>query len=94
MPPTYFRTLRNHKFTIRFAATPHRVVLRKDEAGKPIPMWSLFIGLPHMRVWGFWTNVKIDGIHPQSLGVAAWFPYTDIVSNGDPTSVGYGQNKI
>ena len=38
----------------RFPTTPHRVVVQRDYEGKPIPMWSLFIGFPQIREWGFW----------------------------------------
>ena len=38
----------------RRAKTAHRVVLRRDENGKPIPCWSLFFTGANLRSWGFW----------------------------------------
>lgn len=55
-PPIKRRLIKNHSIRIRLPWTPHRVVLKKDADGKPIPMWSLFIGFPKLREWGFWTK--------------------------------------
>lgn len=50
------RLIREHSLRFRFPWTPHRVVLKRNDAGKPITMWSLFIGFPQIREWGFWKN--------------------------------------
>lgn len=38
----------------RRACTAHRLSLPRDDAGQPIPCWSLFITGPNLRSWGFW----------------------------------------
>lgn len=38
----------------RTAEDAHRVVLRRDEHGRPIPAWSLFVTGKLRRTWGFW----------------------------------------
>lgn len=38
----------------RTAEDAHRVVLRRDEHGRPIPAWSLFMTGKLRRTWGFW----------------------------------------
>lgn len=38
----------------RLPSTAHRVVLARDADGRPLSCWSLFIGGPHVREWGFW----------------------------------------
>lgn len=48
------------RLRFRLPRTPHRVVLQKDVNGKPIPMWSLFIGFPKIREWGFWKKYPDD----------------------------------
>lgn len=68
----------------RRAATPHRVVLTGDIVGMPSPVWSLFIGFPHVRNWGFWMVYH---------GIACWIPHQAYVSDTDPLSAGYGQNR-
>lgn len=50
------RVVKMRRLRFRLPRTPHRVVLRKDHQGKPIPMWSIFIGFPKFREWGFWTK--------------------------------------
>lgn len=35
------------------AAAPHRIELRRDAAGAPVPCWSLFVIGPKVRSWGF-----------------------------------------
>lgn len=52
---TSIKVLR-HRFqpVLRRADHIHRVELLKDEAGKEIPVWTLFITGPKIREWGFW----------------------------------------
>jgi len=52
----------------RWASTPHRVVL--DGAA----VWSLFVGFPHTRNWGFWVERR---------HVARWIPH-ERVSFSEP----------
>jgi len=79
---TIFVSERRPKF--RLPATPHRIVLRRNEDGLPIPGWSLFIGFPHWRNWGFWTDLG-------ALRTAKWFPWNTYTHGSeDPTSSGYG----
>jgi hypothetical protein len=71
----------------RLPSTPHRVVLRRA-AGHPIPVWSLFIGLPHVREWGFWCAGE---------GTARWVPYDRYVASPDPigpSKVGLGCDAV
>jgi hypothetical protein len=44
------------RFSIAFrrAEHRHRVVLKKDLYGSPIPCWTLVITGPRVREWGFW----------------------------------------
>jgi hypothetical protein len=48
----------------RRATTPHRVLV---EDGTTV--WSLFIGLPHIRNWGFWHEVR---------GRAHWYSHEEV----------------
>lgn len=73
-----------HSVTARLPRTAHRVVLPRDEDGREIPCWSLFIKFPDVREWGFWC--------PGKHGVSAfWRPWQEYVSGLDPTGIGYGQ---
>jgi len=85
LPDTWRKFRRQRSITIRRPASPHRVVLPRDDDGKEVPCWSLFVGLPHVRNWGFWMR---DDEH-----TAEWVPFDAVVSSADPTSVGYGQNR-
>lgn len=42
----------------RKAEDAHMLKLYRDEQGKIIPSWSLFITGPRIREWGFWPNGK------------------------------------
>lgn len=68
----------------RRARTPHRVVLFTDVEGVPDHVWSLFIGFPQWRNWGFWKEYNT---------VACWFPHECFVTSSDPEAIGYGQNR-
>lgn len=81
LPPTKTIQLSKWRPKFRLAATPHRVVLPRNEDGKSIPCWSLFIKFPDTRDWGFWTNFG-------PLKTAKWMPWQDY-----PTGVGYGQPR-
>jgi hypothetical protein len=52
----------------RWADTPHRLLLEEGEDGKPVAVWSLFIGGPRTRNWGFWS---------QRFAEAHWFPHEE-----------------
>lgn len=53
LPPLVRKPRRPGTITFRRAVTPHRVVLRRDDAGNCIPAWSLFLTGPVIRAWGF-----------------------------------------
>lgn len=38
----------------RRATVAHRLVLRRDTFGQPIPAWTLWVSGAKLRVWGFW----------------------------------------
>ena len=61
LPPLVRHRVRRLRPVLRTAKMPHRVVLDKTEEGKPIPVWSLFIGLPHFWPWGFWCGSNDTG---------------------------------
>lgn len=86
LPCIYLRQV--GRFVFRLPSTPHRVILNKNYEGRSIPMWSLFIGFPHVRDWGFWIE-EIKGDYQ----VAKWISHKKFVSAIDPTSVGYGQKR-
>lgn len=65
LPKTFKTLLKQHRILVRLPWTPHRVVLRRDHDDKPIPVWSLFIGFPQFRGWGFWCP---------NGGAAKWRP--------------------
>lgn len=37
----------------RKAAHAHRIILPRDQRGRPIPTWTIFITGPKVREWGF-----------------------------------------
>lgn len=83
--PRTGRTVRpQYSFTFRLPATPHRVVLRRDTYDKPIPSWSLFLGFPHWRNWGFWCPGK-DGRS------AFWREHEAYAMSANPTESNYGR---
>jgi hypothetical protein len=79
---TVFR--KRYSVTMRLPATPHRVVLPRDAEGRPIPSWSLFLGFPQWRNWGFWCSGK-DGL------TASWRPHEEYAMSADPTGKDYGR---
>lgn len=75
---------KQYSLTMRLPATPHRVVLRKDGEGRPIQSWSLFLGFPQWRNWGFWCGGK--------YGLTAfWRPHEEYAMSADPTGEDYGR---
>jgi hypothetical protein len=72
------------KINFRRASTPHRVILRRDGNGQPIPSWSLFITGPVIREWGF--------ICPGGRWVH-WKKFTDFENTGKSGLVGRGCNE-
>lgn len=85
LPGTIMREVRFMRPRMRLPSTPHRVVLHKDEEGKPKPIWSLFIGFPHWRDWGFYKN--------DERGIMKWIPWQKYIGNVDPASSDYGIPK-
>lgn len=81
LPSTYMRAVRFLRPRLRFPSTPHRVVLYNDAFDKPQAIWSLFIGFPHWRDWGFWCPGN---------GSARWVPWQKYVLGSDPTNSDYG----
>lgn len=61
LPTKSMRVVEPRRLLFRWARTPHRIVV---EPG--VKVWSLFIGFPHVRNWGFWTTFN---------GVALWVPH-------------------
>lgn len=62
---------------IRRATDRHRVTLRKDTSGRPVPCWTLVVTGPRVREWGFWC--------PQ--GFVHW---KDFVASDDEGNTGKG----
>jgi hypothetical protein len=81
LPRIYRHKVKFLRPRIRLPSTPHRVVLYKDAEGRPIPIWSLFIGFPHWRNWGFWCPGN---------GSARWVGYETYTLGDDPTVSSYG----
>lgn len=54
LPPTVSRWRRPGRPVLRRARTAHRVVLARDQHGRPVPCWSLFLTGVNLRSWGFW----------------------------------------
>ena len=52
--PTVRRRCRIGIPCFRFGSAPHRVELLRDEAGRVLPVWTLFITGPNVRQWGFY----------------------------------------
>lgn len=95
LPGTYMKRIEFMRPRVRLPSTPHRVVLWKAD-GKPIPIWSLFIGFPHWRDWGFWCPGKllpasnVDSQQQYRRSGARWVPWEEYVLGDDPTSSDYG----
>lgn len=83
LPPTYRRRVRRLVPFFRLPETPHRVVLRRDTDGEPVPCWSLFIKLPDVRDWGFWC----PGVGKVS---AKWKPWQEYAATRDASAGIYG----
>lgn len=96
LPGTYMRVVRFMRPRLRLPSTPHRVVLHKDAFDKPQAIWSLFIGFPHWRNWGFWCPGKllpasnVDSQQQYRESGARWIPWETYVLGSDPTSSDYG----
>lgn len=73
-----------YSLTFRLPSTPHRVVLPRDDSGREVPCWSLFIKFSDIRDWGFWCagNRRM---------CAFWRPFEQYVASTNPTGIGYGQ---
>lgn len=63
----------------------HRVVLARDEAGKPIPAWTLFFVGQRVRDWGFWCPG-----HGGSERFVPWQAFTE-GPNGEIVGKGCGE---
>jgi hypothetical protein len=59
----------------RQAPYPHRIELQKDQNGKPIPCWTLFITGPRFREWGFYCP----------KGWVHWQKFSDPADSGKVT---------
>jgi hypothetical protein len=93
LPGLTSRCVRRLRPRFRLPSTAHRVVLFKQD-NKPIPIWSLFIGLPHWRDWGFWCpgvvmTRRADG-RPVHRGNARWVPWQEYIGDVSPTDPRYG----
>jgi hypothetical protein len=95
LPGTYMKRVEFMHPRIRLPSTPHRVVLWKAD-GKPQAIWSLFVGFPHWRNWGFWCpGKKLPASNVESrlqyrIEGARWIPWETYVLGDDPTSSDYG----
>jgi hypothetical protein len=67
LPRTVLRLVEPLRPVFRRAAMPHRVILEHSR-GESRAFWSLFIGLPHVRNWGFWMEHE---------GKARWVPHEE-----------------
>jgi hypothetical protein len=90
LPGTYLHSVKYLRPRVRLPSTPHRVVLYKgkrapDEDERPIAIWSLFIGFPHWRDWGFYKN--------DERGIMRWISWQEYIGVVDPTSSDYGIPK-
>lgn len=70
LPATRMFEVKRLRPLFRRAATPHRVVLHEEA---PV-VWSLFVGFPRYRNWGFWGRIA---------GVACWIPH-EAVQDAQP----------
>jgi hypothetical protein len=93
LPPTDIVDRPNHSIIIRLPSWPHRVILNRDENGKPIPSWSLFIKFPDVRQWGFWCPGFVSWAETGSMTIsrARWRHWSKYVNGTNPTAIGYGQ---
>ena len=86
LPPVGLMLRRPGRPVVRRAATAHRVVLRRDLDGNPVPCWSLFLTGPRVRSWGFWCPAG-RWIHWRSFTAG---PKGEVVGAGcgDPVASG------
>lgn len=87
LPGTHFELVETRRPLLRWASTPHRVRLRRDADDKPIPIWSLFIGMPQFWDWGFWCPGD------NSAHWVSHKQYLRQIDGGDPT-YGYSQPVV
>ena len=73
LPATHKSVVEPRRPLFRWASTPHRIVLGDDAKEK---VWSLFVGFPHVRNWGFWTTTN---------DIAHWIPH-EVREPGKPTA--------
>jgi hypothetical protein len=64
-------------FYARSAAALHRVELPRDDAGREVPAWTLFITGPRVRDWGFACP-------------KGWVPWQQFTSSRDKGQIGRG----
>jgi hypothetical protein len=57
----------------RWATDRHIVSLAKDEAGDPIPCWTIVLTGPNSRTWGFWCP----------KGFVPWDEFVDQTNSGN-----------
>ena len=81
LPPTNYRKVRRLIPRIRFPSTPHRVILYRNDQGRAMSCWSLFVGGPHWRDWGFWCPGN---------GRTRWVPWQEYIGEVSPTDPRYG----
>lgn len=60
----------------------HRVVLHRDEAGQPIPAWTVFFVGYRVRQWGFWC--------PRADGTERFVHWRDFTTGPNGETVGKG----
>ncbi len=91
LPPTERKLVK--RFIVRLPSTPHRVVLERDVEGSSIAVWSLFIGLPQVRQWGFWCPGWVGWAETGKYqrAKARWVQWDSYVSIADPLHPGYGK---
>lgn len=84
LPPMLMARSRPGRPRWRRAGLAHRIVLMRDAAGQPKPVWSLFFTGPTLRSWGFWCPAG-RWVHWRSFTAG---PRGEIVGAGcgDPTT--------
>jgi hypothetical protein len=82
LPFTHTRHRKNHSVVLRFPTTQHRIVMLRDPNGRVLDCWSLFVGFPHWRNWGFACTDDVGGYR--------WRPHEEYVKPGAYGEIGRG----
>jgi hypothetical protein len=77
MPGGIRKLRRTGQVVFRNGTASHRVELLKDEHGRDIPVWTIFLTGPKCREWGFYCK-------------KGWVHWKDFTAPGKPGEVGPG----